>query len=143
MGARFAGALLMFPRLPIFLCVLSLFGGVVGPKALAQQPDCNRPPLDNPSHGDAMNLAETLGEDGLPVSCVALSKEDGRFGGQVGSARDHTDLGDFAALILPRSENLSRLEIVQPEQSGIYIYTFPGSPRYLGGGNREIARYAC
>lgn len=125
----------MFPRLLILLCLLSLFSAASSPRSVAQQSDCPiliLLPSDNVAYGDAMELAQTLRKNGLVVKCVALSKEDRMFEGQVGAANYRTDLGDFDALFLPKLENFNSLKIMeQKETAGGYQYSFRGKPHSL------------
>jgi len=85
----------------------------------------------NPAYADAMDLAQALGRRGFVVKCVLLSKEERMFEGQEGAANYQTDVGVFEALFLPKPENFDALEIIEHEETGVFIFSFRGSPRSL------------
>jgi len=78
-----------------------------------------------------MDLAQALGRRGFVVKCVLLSKEERMFEGQEGAANYQTDVGVFEALFLPTPENFDALEIIEHEETGVFIFSFRGSPRSL------------
>jgi hypothetical protein len=90
-------------------------------------------PHTDPAYADAMELAKTLTSHGISVRCVLLSKEAQMFEGQLGAAFFRSDIGNFEALFLPRSETWDELEVVeQREQGGHATYHFRGVPKYSG-----------
>lgn len=77
---------------------------------------------------DAVELARTLADDGFIVMCIAPSKMTGMFEGLKGAALYRTDRGAFEALFLPKPQNFDRLQIVERQESGRYLYSFVGPP---------------
>jgi hypothetical protein len=107
--------------------------------------DANWPTLQpsDPAYLDAVALAQTLTEFGfIRVMCIAPSKMTGMFEGQKGAAVYRTDRGGFDALFLPKPQNFDRLQIVERQESGEYLYSFAGSPKpwpaNLIGGPRPV-----
>ncbi len=122
----------------ITLAVLSLVVvTLVGPKraqAGSQATGCadaNWPALQSsdPAYLDAVALARILADHGFMVMCIAPSKMTGTFEGQKGAAVYRTDRGGFDALFLPKPQTFDRLQIIERQESGRYLYSFAGHPR--------------
>ncbi len=129
--------------LPVLICSALLSVGLQ--TTWAEQTPCGDPhstllPSANPAYADAMELARTLRSRGFEVKCVLLSKEERMFEGQEGAANYQTDVGAFEALFLPKAETFNKLEIVEQEETGTFIYSFRGSPRSLTGHWEGIRR---
>jgi hypothetical protein len=77
---------------------------------------------------DAVELARTLADHGFMVMRIVPSKRTGMFEGQQGAALYRTDQGSFEALFLPKPQNFDRLQIVERQESGRYLYSFAGRP---------------
>jgi hypothetical protein len=92
--------------------------------------DANWPALQpsDPAYLDAVELARILADSGFMVMCIAPSKMTGTFEGQKGAAVYRTDQGGFDALFLPKPQNFDRLQIVERQESGRYLYSFAGRP---------------
>jgi hypothetical protein len=86
-----------------------------------------RQPSD-PAYVDAVELARTLADHGFMVMCIAPSRWTGTFEGQKGAAVYRTDRGGFDALFLPKPQTFHRLQIVERQESGEYLYSFAGRP---------------
>jgi hypothetical protein len=84
---------------------------------------------DDSAYADAMELAKTLREAGFTVKCVLQSKSVSLFEGQKGAALYRTNRGDFEALFLPKGHTFA-LRTAERRESGRYVYTFEGSPRF-------------
>jgi len=95
-------------------------------------PPATRLPASNPAYADSMELAATLNHRGVRVQCVLLAKMENMFEGQIGAAFFRTDVGDFEAFFLPKSESWDGLEIVEQHRAGEYGYQFRGAPKYFG-----------
>jgi hypothetical protein len=92
--------------------------------------DADWPALQSsdPAYPEAMELARTLADGGFMISCIVPSKMIGMFDGQTGAALYRTDQGGFEALFLPKPQNFDRLQIVERQESGRYLYSFAGHP---------------
>lgn len=92
--------------------------------------DANWPSLQSsdPAYLDAMELARTLADHGFMIMCIGPSKWTGIFEGQKGAAVYRIDRGGFDALFLPSPQNFERLQIVERQESGEYVYSFVGPP---------------
>ncbi len=80
-------------------------------------------------YADAMDFSRTLADRGFVVQCIAPSKMTGMFEGQVGAALYSTDQGGFDTLFLPKSQNFDRLQIIERQDGGRYLYSFAGGPK--------------
>jgi hypothetical protein len=92
--------------------------------------DVNWPPLQptDPAYPDAVDLTRALA-DGFVIQCIAPSRMAGTFDEQTGAALYKTNRGSFEALFLQKLQNFSRLQIVERQESGRYLYSFAGHPK--------------
>jgi len=92
--------------------------------------DVNWPALQpsDPAYREGMDFAHALATSGFIVQCVAPSKKGGTFEEQAGAALYRTDRGSFDVLFLSRPQNFDRLEIVERQENGEYLYSFAGRP---------------
>ncbi len=116
----------------VSLVVITL-GGRMRAQAGSQATGCNDanwPALQSsdPAYSEAVELARTLADDGFMIFCIAPSKMTGMFEGQKGAALYRTHQGGFEALFLPKPQNFDRLQIVERQESGRYLYSFAGHP---------------
>jgi hypothetical protein len=81
------------------------------------------------SYSMAMELAQVLRDGDFTIKCVLRSKQEGLFEGLAGAALFRTNRGDFEALFLPSEKTFDRLEVVERQENGWYIYSFAGEPK--------------
>jgi hypothetical protein len=95
-----------------------------------------------PTYADALELAQTLTSSGVRVKCILRSKMETFFDDVKGAALYRTDHGDFEALVLPKPQDVSDLDIVEQQQNGRFVYLLvrrnPGqsSPASMDGPRR-------
>jgi len=77
----------------------------------------------------AMELAKTLQAEGFIIECMLRSKMGSMFEGQDGAALFRTDRGDFEAMFLPKQKTFEKMEVLERQENGWYVYSYEGVPK--------------
>jgi len=77
----------------------------------------------------AIELAKTLQAEGFIIKCMLRSKMEGSFVGQDDAALFRTDRGDFEAMFLPKQKTFEKMEIIERQENGWYVYSYEGDPK--------------
>jgi hypothetical protein len=118
-----------WPRVFVGLLTLVFSVGAVGQTRCSPEDLKASLPSDAPAYRDAIALSATLTKYGISVKCVLMSKMDGTFDGQDGSALYRTDHGDFDVLFLPQPKTFDQLTVIEQQEGWRYSYRFKGPPQ--------------
>jgi hypothetical protein len=115
--------------IPVILCLSPRAALAIQPSECSDKEMSVALKASDPAYPDAMELAQTLRDNGITVNCVLPSKMINQFKGQTGAVLYRTSRGDFEALFLIRPRTFDRLRIIERQDGSWWMYSFKGPPQ--------------